>query len=183
MVMDWREMAGRPTFGPGVDTGSWNPFQGAWEGVVRVAEPPTLRKGPGGWRHDATSVAAGISASSTSLFTDALDPARAWTIAAAWLIACGVDIYYLYMLVRRPTYILDFALTLFMNHLILTTYYASFPSSLFFWAVMVSGTVMIIVCAEQLCVRREMRDGLGVVPNLEPASEPSPEEVELLERG
>ena len=61
--------------------------------------------------------------------------------------------------------ILDFALTLVFNHLVLTTYYsASLPSSLFFWAVLVAGSATTVIIAEQLCVRREMAEGLTVVP-------------------
>lgn len=51
-----------------------------------------------------------------------------------------------------------------MNHLILTTYYtASFPNSLFFWLIMTSGAVLLIAFAEQLCVRREMQEGMKTV--------------------
>jgi hypothetical protein len=68
----------------------------------------------------------------------------------------------LYYLIRRPTSILDFSLTLLFNHLVLTTYYASsFPTSLFFWTIITASAVVQIVGAEQLCVRREMREGLG----------------------
>lgn len=57
----------------------------------------------------------------------------------------------LYYLVRRPTHILDFSLTLTFIHLILTSYYAkSFPTSIFFWVVMSSGAIMMIVVAEQV---------------------------------
>jgi hypothetical protein len=61
--------------------------------------------------------------------------------------------------------ILDFSLTLVFNHLVLTTYYsASLPSSLFFWAIMVAGSALTVIVAEQLCVKREMSEGLSVVP-------------------
>jgi hypothetical protein len=57
----------------------------------------------------------------------------------------------LYYLIRRPTYILDFSLTLILVHLILTTYYAaSFPTSLYFWLVQALGAVLMIVVAEQV---------------------------------
>lgn len=68
---------------------------------------------------------------------------------------------YIYHIVRKPTHVLDFALTLLLNHLILTTYYsASLPSSLFFWLTVIGGAAATVIFAEQLCVRREMRDGL-----------------------
>lgn len=60
--------------------------------------------------------------------------------------------------------VLDFTLTLILNHTILTTYYASsFPTSLFFWVIMGGSATLIIVFAEQLCVRREMREGLKAI--------------------
>jgi hypothetical protein len=113
MIMDWREMAGRPTVGHGVSGGSWNPFESAWEGVVRVSQSEVARKGLGGWKaslKDSGSVSSHSSASSsendakgaTSAAVDEsarsswppsylLDPMRGWIIAAAWLIACGVE--------------------------------------------------------------------------------------------
>jgi Integral membrane protein S linking to the trans Golgi network len=73
------------------------------------------------------------------------------------------SIYYLYTLVRRPRLVLDFALTLVFNHLVLTTYYsASVPSSLFFWIILAAGTAGTVIITEQLCVKREMTEGLAV---------------------
>lgn len=72
-------------------------------------------------------------------------------------------VFYLYHIIRRPTYILDFALTLLFNHLILTTYYAaSFPTSLFTWSIFILSAVVQIIWAEQLCIKREMRSNLSV---------------------
>jgi hypothetical protein len=52
---------------------------------------------------------------------------------------------------------LDFTLTLILNHLILTTYYSgAFPTSIFFWFIMVISALIMILIAEQLCVRREL---------------------------
>ena len=75
------------------------------------------------------------------------------------------SIYYLYALVRRPRMILDFSLTLLFNHFVLTTYYSSaFPTSLFFLSVVLVSTGITVIVAEQLCVKREMNDGLAVAP-------------------
>lgn len=71
------------------------------------------------------------------------------------------SIFYLYTLVRRPRLILDFTATLVLNHVVLTTYYsAALPSSLFFWFVVLAGAAATVSMAEQICVRREMREGL-----------------------
>lgn len=92
------------------------------------------------------------------------------------------SIYYLYALVRRPRLILDFALTLVFNHLVLTTYYAaSIPTSLFFWLVLISGSILTIVVAEQLCVKREMTEGL-TVPTLSAEEEADEMEMGTLSR-
>lgn len=49
------------------------------------------------------------------------------------------------------------------NHILLTTYYASsFPTSLFFWAILAGSAAFQIIWAEQLCVRREMKEGFHV---------------------
>jgi hypothetical protein len=48
---------------------------------------------------------------------------------------------------------------------VLTTYYsAAIPTSLFFWIVLIGGAVLTIIVAEQLCVKREMSEGLSVMP-------------------
>ena len=93
------------------------------------------------------------------------------------LIRPGLNsIYYLFKLIRRPRLILDFALTLVFNHLVLTTYYsAALPTSLFYWVVLLGGAVLTIVVAEQLCIRREMTEGLRI--------QPDDEDVEEMEMG
>lgn len=56
---------------------------------------------------------------------------------------------------------LDFTLTLLLLHIVLTTYYSgALPSSLFVWLVMAAGGAGTVIVAEQLCVRREMNEGL-----------------------
>jgi hypothetical protein len=88
------------------------------------------------------------------------------------------SIFYLYAIVRRPRLILDFALTLVFNHLVLTSYYsATIPTSLFFWLIMFGGALLTVVMAEQLCVKREMREGLSVIPVR--AQEEATDEMEL----
>jgi len=48
---------------------------------------------------------------------------------------------------------------------VLTTYYsAAIPTSLFYWAVLFAGASLTIVIAEQLCVKREMAEGLRIRP-------------------
>ncbi|KAF9529015.1 integral membrane protein S linking to the trans Golgi network-domain-containing protein, partial [Crepidotus variabilis] len=149
MIMDWREMAGRPTV-IGVPIGErwW-----AWSGGKKVGN---------GWAEDQ--------------WDGTMDPRRGWIIAVCWIAACSVDIYFLYKLVRRPRLVLDFALTLIFNHLVLTTYYAAaLPTSVFYWLVLVGGAVLTIIFAEQLCVRREMTEGLKI--------RPEDEEIEEMEMG
>ena len=80
---------------------------------------------------------------------------------------------------RRPRLILDFALTLVFNHLVLSIYYSSsLPTSLFFWIVTLGGAALTIIVAEQLCVKREMSEGLSVMP-----VRPEDELVEEMEMG
>ncbi|KAK0501820.1 integral membrane protein S linking to the trans Golgi network-domain-containing protein [Armillaria luteobubalina] len=95
--------------------------------------------------------------------TGKVDSRRGWLIAFCWILASFLDTAYLTLLIRRPRLILDFALTLLFNHLVLTTYYAArVPSSGFWWGVVGVGTLGMVVAAEQMCVRREMREGLEV---------------------
>ena len=85
------------------------------------------------------------------------------------------SVYYLYHLVRRPRLILDFTLTLLFNHLVLTTYYSAvLPTSLFFWTVVLGSSILTLLLAEQMCVKREMSEGLVIA-----TSNPDSGDVEL----
>ncbi|KAI0730443.1 integral membrane protein S linking to the trans Golgi network-domain-containing protein [Earliella scabrosa] len=140
MIMDWREMAGRPTTRALPGEGPWKSFNVVWSGGKQVGLGPAQLS-------DFRSV----------------DPVRCWIIAVCWMAASAADVYYLYGLVRRPRLILDFSLTLLFNHLVLTTYYsAAIPTSLFFYLVMCLSTAGTVIFAEQLCVKREMNEGLVV---------------------
>ncbi|KAI0339699.1 hypothetical protein BDW22DRAFT_1335835 [Trametopsis cervina] len=140
MLMDWRQMSGRPTAG-GTLADTWKSLHSVWSGGHQVGDSQTLT-----WNGQ-------------------IDSRRGWVIAACWMAACGADIFYLYTLIRRPRLILDFSLTLLFNHLVLTTYYSgAIPTSLFFWLIMAVGTGLMVIVAEQLCVKREMNEGLAVVP-------------------
>ena len=174
--MDWREMAGRPTFRRLHGEERWSSFTGAWSGGRKVAEGPRYM-GPDGRG----------------------DSMRGWILAACWLLASTAEyvltrtypvvrpqahrsllpllssVYYLYHLVRRPRLILDFTLTLLFNHLVLTTYYSAvLPTSLFFWAVVLGSSLLTLLLAEHMCVKREMTEGLVIASN-----NPDPGDVEL----
>lgn len=54
-------------------------------------------------------------------------------------------------------------MTLLFNHLVLTTYYSAvLPTSLFFWTVVLGSSFMTLLLAEQMCVKREMSEGLVI---------------------
>ncbi|KAG6889759.1 hypothetical protein C0995_014686 [Termitomyces sp. Mi166 len=154
MIMDWREMAGRPTV-RGIH-GARGGYSWAWSGGKKIGY---------GLQEDG--------------WDGRVDPMRGWIIALCWLVACSADIFYLYTLVRRPRLILDFTLTLLLNHLVLTSYYsASIPTSGFFWLIMIAGSILTVTIAEQLCVKREMSEGLSVPP-VPVAEDEALEEMEL----
>ncbi|KAL5513431.1 hypothetical protein ACEPAH_3830 [Sanghuangporus vaninii] len=163
MVMDWREMAGWPTVHglQGDDRRGWSVFRGAYSGGQKV--------GTGTW------VDPFKDDNRYYQWDGRTDSRRGWIIAFCWMVAAGADVFFIYHLVRRPRLVLDFTLTLLLIHLVLTTYYSgALPSSPFVWLIMAAGAVVTVVSAEQLCVRREMREGL------ETASVPTDvEEIEL----
>jgi len=159
MIMDWREMVGRPTMSglQGENTRGWSAFRGAYSGGKKLGGGVGPGAGGTGW-----------AAEDMWKWDGGMDPVRGWVIACCWMVASIVDVYTIYALVRRPTHVLDFSLTLLLIHIILTTYYSSsLPSSLFFWIVMFAGAAVTVIFAEQLCVRREMREGIGIA--IEPA--------------
>lgn len=187
MVMDWREMAGWSTVHglQGDDRRGWSVFRGAYSGGQKV--------GTGTW------VDPFKDGNTYYQWDGRTDPLRGWVIAFCWMVAAGAEyvvsilrrwiclwlmiffcpscsVFYLYTLVRRPRLVLDFTMTLLMIHVVLTTYYSgALPSSLFVWAVMAAGAAGTVITAEQLCVRREMQEGLQTIP--------VPTDVEEIEMG
>ncbi|KAI0758599.1 integral membrane protein S linking to the trans Golgi network-domain-containing protein [Irpex lacteus] len=152
MIMDWRQMAGKPTTGASL-ADTWKSLHSVWSGGHQVLSGDNNGSG--------SSSQQGSAGGGT--WSGQMDPRRGWIIAICWLATCGADITYLYHLIRRPRLILDFTLTLLFNHLVLTTYYSSaLPSSIFFWAVMAIGAAGTVIVAEQVCVKREMEEGLKV---------------------
>lgn len=153
MIMDWRQMAGRPTSRQSSTDVAWRVLNAVWSGGKQVGT------------EDATG----------DEWDGRIDPRKGWIIAVCWMLASTADIYYLYSLIRRPRLILDFTLTLIFNHLVLTTYYSNAPpASWFFWGVMAASACLTVVTAEQLCVKREMSEGLAVVP-----VDPNADEMEM----
>ncbi|WVW80224.1 hypothetical protein I302_102202 [Kwoniella bestiolae CBS 10118] len=165
--MDWREMAAKPTISktsfPGVE--GLRKLRGAWAGGKEIGSVPS----------EVEDMPQSEEAEEEGEVYDeyweyGVDGRRGWVLGGVWLLAFAIDIAPLYYLIRRPTYILDFSLTLILNHFILTTYYsASFPTSIFFWIIQIIGAVVMVVISEHLCVKREMRSELdiGWQPNLE----------------
>jgi len=146
IFMDWREMAGKQT----------------------MHEVPGAQHHP--FEHSSNNTSSDThSGSGNTTFVDdnilpGLDPMRSWIVAAMWLLASCSDVYFIYILVRRPKLVLDFTLTLVLSHVILTTYYsAALPASLFFWFIMALGAAITTTLAEQMCVKRELREGIPVI--------------------
>ncbi|KGB78361.2 hypothetical protein CNBG_3923 [Cryptococcus deuterogattii R265] len=155
-VMDWREMAARPTVNKGTFPGAegWKKLRGAWAGGKWIGKVKEEAQVEGVKEEEGEK---------EEIWDYGVDKKRGWVIAGTWMLAFAIDILPLYFIIRRPTHILDFALTLIFNHFILTTYYsASFPTSIFYWLVQACGAVIMVVSAEALCVRREMKSALEI---------------------
>jgi hypothetical protein len=59
--------------------------------------------------------------------------------------------------------VLDFALTLLGLHLIISTYYSGgLPRGLLTWGTFAACAGIMIVVGEQVCVRRELQEGIKV---------------------
>ncbi|SYW80509.1 uncharacterized protein UBRO2_03777 [Ustilago bromivora] len=90
------------------------------------------------------------------------DSHRSYVLIVTWLLTAPLDILLLVYLVRRPTHMLDHALTLhFLNLLITSLYVGRVPSSLVWWLTMLVHAAVTIVWSEQLAIKREMGRSLG----------------------
>ncbi|EPQ27110.1 uncharacterized protein PFL1_05392 [Pseudozyma flocculosa PF-1] len=192
MVLDWRELAARPTWDWQDSIASWGSTSGGIGGVPPAASaasddlewksgiftesgqrlsiagsPSDTQVGAGGGGGDGggdneIKVEKGGEGLRKWEWTHTRDPARSWCIVAAWIVSAFFDMITLVFLVRRPTHILDHALTLHLLHVVITSYYSSsLPTSLFWWTLMALHAGITIVWAEQLAINREMNRSIG----------------------
>lgn len=90
------------------------------------------------------------------------DTARSLTLIATWLLTIPLDIFLLVYLVRRPTHMLDHALTFHLVNLVICTYYSgALPRGLKWWLTMLVHAGVMVVWSEQLAIKREMGRGVG----------------------
>ncbi|KZT56827.1 hypothetical protein CALCODRAFT_302704 [Calocera cornea HHB12733] len=147
MILDWRELAGRPTSttpgwpssppphpaSPSSGLAAFLPVPGVGSALDGLEGLGAAVGGPG-------SAAGGPGVGAPGELEGWVrlpDARRSWVLGAGWVLGSCFDITYLYYLIRRPTHILDFTLTLLFVHLLLTTSYArGVPLSLWFWLVM-----------------------------------------------
>lgn len=154
IIMDWREFVGAPTVSLPAEGRS---AHGGWITLSRASGVGPDEAGTARTQVSVHEVAEGL------LRIVESDSARGWATAVCWMLASFMDVFYLYHLIQRPTHILDFALTLMFNHIILTTYYsAHFPASFFFWLVVSVSAIAQIVLAEHWCVQRDLKEGFSL---------------------
>jgi hypothetical protein len=65
---------------------------------------------------------------------------------------------FLAIIVEKSKKCLDFSATLFLVHLVITTFYGGFPHRLDWWIVHIAGTIAMVVFGEYLCSRRELEE-------------------------
>ncbi|SPO29897.1 uncharacterized protein UTRI_06174_B [Ustilago trichophora] len=95
-------------------------------------------------------------------YTQATDSHRPFVLIVTWLLTIPLDILLLVYLVRRPTHILDHALTFHLFNLILTTWYTGeLPKGLKWWLTMMFHVGIMVVWSEQLAIKRELGRSVG----------------------
>ncbi|KAH8108654.1 hypothetical protein DFH11DRAFT_1632393 [Phellopilus nigrolimitatus] len=152
MVMDWREMAGWPTVHglQGDDRRGWSVFRGAYSGGHKVGTGSWVdpfKDGNSYYQWDGRTDRCG-DGSSHSVGWSQLSPTST-TLRACQTAAPGARLHG----------------NASVNHVVLTTYYSgALPASLFFWLVVLIGAAATVIAAEQLCLRREMHEGLQTAP-------------------
>ena len=62
------------------------------------------------------------------------------------------------IIVEKSKKCLDFSVTLFLLHLLISTMYGGFPSRLDWWVVHVFGTIIMVILGEYLCSLKELND-------------------------
>ncbi|MBW0465576.1 hypothetical protein O181_005291 [Austropuccinia psidii MF-1] len=171
MIMDWREMAGYGTLHQSHNLlGTWAVYGKLPEKLGRKPSRLGQAQSHTKIKHLKRQVESNQHTeepkrpSNDHMTVDiAADPKRRWILSAAWFMSSMIGVLWLYYIVRKPIHIMDHSLTICLNHLILTSYYSSsLPTSIWFYFILIFSSIIQIIWSENLCVKREMRDGLGI---------------------
>lgn len=85
------------------------------------------------------------------------DNVMGWTISFCWVLNALVATALMVLIVQRAKLILDFAVTLHVFHLLLTSYYSRhIPSTFLWWILNIISCVVMTFAAEWACMQREM---------------------------
>jgi len=84
--------------------------------------------------------------------------AEGWVDGGAILLSSILGSVVLAIVVEKSKKCLDFAVTLFIIHLLLCSMYNGFPASFDWWIIHVLGLIILVLLGECLCSKVELRD-------------------------
>lgn len=85
------------------------------------------------------------------------DTVMGWTITLCWVINSVIGVGLMVFIVQRAKLILDFAVTLHVFHLVVTSYYSRhIPSTFLWWLLNIFSCAIMTLTAEWACMQREM---------------------------
>ncbi|OTB01984.1 hypothetical protein M426DRAFT_208531 [Hypoxylon sp. CI-4A] len=86
------------------------------------------------------------------------DTTQGWLMGFVWLCCAGVAIVAIVALIGRSKFVLDFALSLHLIHLVIVTFYSGFlPRNVAWWATMLVSSAVTVVGGSYGCQWRELR--------------------------
>ncbi|KAL9595159.1 MAG: hypothetical protein Q9219_006615 [cf. Caloplaca sp. 3 TL-2023] len=86
------------------------------------------------------------------------DTAVGWTLGLCWVLDAGAGIIFLLLLIARSKLVLDFALTIHLLHLIITSLYTkSIPTNLLWWGLQSVSAGIMVMGGVWACRWRELR--------------------------
>ncbi|KAF3934360.1 hypothetical protein ABW19_dt0203706 [Dactylella cylindrospora] len=81
-----------------------------------------------------------------------------WTLAMVWLLNSLTNVVAITLLIVRTKYVLDFSLTIYFIHLIVTSLYSrSLPSSWLWWSLQFGSALVTVLLSTWLCRKRELQ--------------------------
>ncbi|EWC47981.1 hypothetical protein DRE_02863 [Drechslerella stenobrocha 248] len=84
--------------------------------------------------------------------------AAGWTVGMVWLLNSLTSVIAITLFVGRTKLVLDFSLTIYFVHLLVTSLYSrSVPASWLWWAVQAASVVITVSLATWLCRKRELQ--------------------------
>eukprot|EP00761_Pharyngomonas_kirbyi_P014054 gb/GECH01014084.1/.p1 GENE.gb/GECH01014084.1/~~gb/GECH01014084.1/.p1 ORF type:complete len:162 (+),score=11.91 gb/GECH01014084.1/:1-486(+) len=81
-----------------------------------------------------------------------------WVTFATYIFSGIINSMWLYTFIQRSRKCLDFAVTMYVAHLVVCTFYRGLPMRIEWWIATIAACALMTIVGEFICMKRELKD-------------------------